>query len=126
MPPAPPSDEDLRKQPFGCSVQAALSVIGGRWKPLILFKLMERETLRFSELRRLAPDATQKMLTSHLRELEEDGVVARRVYPEIPPRVEYRLTAYGRTLGPILIALRDWGVGHLRADAPRAVADREG
>lgn len=100
------------QQPFGCSVEATLSVIGGRWKPVILFKLMEEGTLRFGELRRLVPGATQKMLTNQLRELEADGIIHREVYAEVPPKVEYRLTVYGRTLGPILEAMRDWGVRH--------------
>lgn len=100
------------QQPFGCSVEACLSVIGGRWKPVILFKLMEEGVLRFGELRRLVPDATQKTLTNQLRELEADGIVHRAVYAEVPPKVEYSLTEYGLTLRPILVAMRDWGVEH--------------
>lgn len=99
--------------PYGCSVEATLAVIGGRWKPVILFKLMEQGVLRFGELRRLVPGVTQKMMTSQLRELESDGVVARKVYPEVPPKVEYALTEYGRTLSPILLAMRDWGARHM-------------
>lgn len=102
----------LHQQPFGCSVEACLSVIGGRWKPVLLFKLMEEGTLRFGELRRLVPGVTQKMLTNQLRELEADGVVHREVYPEVPPKVEYSLTEYGRSLQPILLAMRDWGTRH--------------
>lgn len=105
----------LRTQaPFGCSVEATLSVIGGRWKPVILFKLMESGVLRFGELSRLVPGATQKMLTNQLRELERDGVVNREVYAEVPPRVEYSLTDYGRSLEDILAAMRDWGAVHTR------------
>ena len=99
-------------RPFGCSVEATLSVIGGRWKPVIMFKLMGG-TMRFNELRRQIPDVTQKMLTNQLRELEADGVIARKVYAEVPPRVEYRLTDYGETLRPILLAMRDWGARHM-------------
>jgi len=110
--PATP-DPLAHQRPFGCSVEATLSVLGGRWKPVILFKLMEQGVLRFGELRRQIPDVTQKMLTNQLRELERDGVVHRRLYPEVPPRVEYSLTDYGKTLGPILIAMRDWGVSHI-------------
>lgn len=107
--------------PFGCSVEATLSVIGGRWKPVILFKLMEEGTLRFGTLRRMIPGATQKMITNQLRELERDGVVHRHVYPEVPPKVEYSLTTYGHTLGPVLISMRDWGLIHvatLEQEAP--------
>lgn len=99
--------------PYGCSVEATLAVIGGRWKPVILFKLMEQGVLRFGELRRLVPGVTQKMMTSQLRELENDGIVARKIYPEVPPKVEYSLTEYGRTLSPILLAMRDWGARHI-------------
>lgn len=101
------------RTPYGCSVEATLSVIGGRWKPVILFKLMEEEVLRFGELRRLIPGVTQKMMTGQLRELERDGIIARKVFPEVPPKVEYRLTDYGRTLSPILLAMRDWGARHM-------------
>lgn len=99
-------------RPFGCSVEATLSVMGGRWKPVIMFKLMDG-TLRFNQLRRLIPDVTQKMLTNQLRELEADGIVERKVYAQVPPRVEYRLTDYGETLRPILLAMRDWGARHM-------------
>lgn len=100
------------QQPFGCSVEATLSVIGGRWKPVILFKLMEEDVLRFGELRNLIPGVTQKMMTNQLRELERDGIINRKVYPEVPPKVEYSLTDYGRTLEPILISMREWGAHH--------------
>jgi DNA-binding HxlR family transcriptional regulator len=93
---------------FGCSVEVALDVISGKWKGVILFHLL-KDTLRFNQLRRLLPDVTQRMLTLQLRELEEDGVVQRKVYHEIPPRVEYSLTEFGRTLEPILLLMRDWG-----------------
>ena len=82
------SPDPSHRAPFGCSVEATLSVIGGRWKPVILFKLMENGVLRFGELRRLVPGVTQKMLTNQLRELEADGVVHREVFAEVPPRVE--------------------------------------
>lgn len=87
-------------------------MIGGRWKPVILFKLMEEGVLRFSELRRHIPNVTQKMITNQLRELEADGIVERTIYPQVPPKVEYRLTGYGQTLAPILYAMRDWGANH--------------
>jgi len=89
-------------------VETTLSVIGGLWKPLILYHLMGGKK-RFMELSRLMPQATQRMLTLQLRELEADGVVTRRVFAEVPPRVEYDLTDFGRTLAPVLGALREWG-----------------
>ena len=94
-----------------CSVRAALSVIGGKWKPIIARYLMLK-TRRFGELRKLMPDATQKMLTQQLRELERDGIVARKVFPQVPPKVEYSLTTYGQTLRPVLEALCKWGKKH--------------
>ncbi|MDK4716034.1 helix-turn-helix domain-containing protein [Rhizobium sp. CNPSo 4039] len=92
----------------GCAVELTLSVIGGVWKPLILFNLLQGKK-RFMELTRLIPSATQRMLTLQLRELEADGLVTRHVFPEVPPRVEYEATALARTLGPVMLSLRDWG-----------------
>ncbi|MCV9941244.1 helix-turn-helix transcriptional regulator [Boseaceae bacterium BT-24-1] len=92
----------------GCAVEATLSVMGGIWKPVLMFHLLEGR-LRFNALCRLVPNATPRMVTIQLRELEADGIVRRTVYPEVPPRVEYELTDFGRTLEPVLISLRDWG-----------------
>lgn len=91
-----------------CPAEATLDVIGGRWKVPIVWHLFGG-TKRFSELRRLLPGVTQKMLTQQLRELEADGVVARKVYPEVPPRVEYSLTARGMSLKPVVDAMCKWG-----------------
>jgi DNA-binding HxlR family transcriptional regulator len=96
-----------------CPIEAALEVIGGKWKSVIIWHLRD-DTLRFSELRRLMPAATRKMLTQQLRQLEHDDIVNRVVYPEVPPRVEYSLTAYGRTLRPVMDAMKHWGVDHVR------------
>ena len=92
-----------------CPVEVALNVIGGKWKGVILYKLQDG-TLRFSELKRLMPRVTQRMLTLQLRSLEEDGLVSRTIYPEVPPRVEYALTELGQTLTPVIDHLMEWGV----------------
>lgn len=97
---------------FGCPVEACLEVVGGKWKGVILFHLLGG-TKRFNELMRLMPDVTQRMLTRQLRELEADQIVARTVYPEVPPKVEYSLTEFGRTLEPILRTLQKWGMQYL-------------
>jgi DNA-binding HxlR family transcriptional regulator len=96
-----------------CPVEATLELIGGKYKALILWHLSS-EILRFSELRKRIPKATPKMLTQQLRELEEQNLVHREVYPVIPPKVEYSLTETGRSLMPILVAMRDWGAAYLR------------
>lgn len=95
----------------GCAVEVTLSVMGGSWKPIVLFHLLHG-TKRFSELARAIPNVTQRMLTLQLRELEEAGIVARTVYAEVPPRVDYALTDMGRSLEPVLTAMRDWGLGY--------------
>ena len=92
-----------------CPVNTTLSVIGGKWKVLILYHLVE-QTQRFNELRRLLPEITQRMLTLQLRELEEDGLIHREVYPVVPPKVEYSLTDFGRTLLPVIGSMHQWGV----------------
>ena len=95
-------------------IAATLAVLGGKWKILILWQLLAR-TCRFNELRRAIPGITQHMLTSHLRELEAQAVVARTVFAEVPPRVEYQLTEHGASLGLVLKAMAEWGRLHLRS-----------
>jgi DNA-binding HxlR family transcriptional regulator len=90
-----------------CPVEAALDIIGGKWKAILLFHILE-STKRFSELRRLVPGVTQRMLTTQLRELEADGVICRTVYPQVPPKVEYAVTPFGATLEPVLRELALW------------------
>jgi len=102
----------MRTKIYNCPVEAAIDVIGGKWKALILWWLHQR-TWRFAELRRQIPGITEKMLTQQLRELEEDGIVDRRVFPTVPPRVEYSLTEYGRSLKRALRAICDWGRNHI-------------
>ena len=100
---------------YHCTVEATLDVIGGKWKPLILWHLGD-SVLRFSELQKGIPGVNAKMLTKQLRELEKDGVIRRTVYPEVPPRVEYTITEFGKTLIPILQALCVWGAQYLGVD----------
>ena len=102
-------------QKYNCPVSATLHLIGGKYKSLILWHLMDR-TIRFSELRKLVPEATPKMLTQQLRELEGDGLLSRTVYPVVPPKVEYALTDKGGSLRPILEAMFDWGTGILKEE----------
>jgi DNA-binding HxlR family transcriptional regulator len=104
-------------KPDECSVRAALSVIGGKWKPVIT-RYLTLGTKRFGELRKVMPDVTQKMLTQQLRELERDGIVARKVYHQVPPKVEYSLTPYGDTLKPVLRELCKWGEAHMGRAKP--------
>ena len=92
----------------GCDVEATLSVIGGRWKAILVCHLLDGRK-RFGELRRLTPNATERMITLQLRELEADGVISRHVYAEVPPRVEYELTEFGRSLEAILLLMQEWG-----------------
>ena len=98
-------------RPEDCPVRAALGVLGGKWKPVITHYLLEG-TKRFGELRRLMPESTQKVLTQQLREMERDGLVARRVYHQVPLKVEYSLTPYGLTLRPVMRELCAWGQKH--------------
>ncbi|MCC8194185.1 MAG: helix-turn-helix transcriptional regulator [Deltaproteobacteria bacterium] len=97
-----------------CPVEATINLIGGKYKALILWKLTG-ETLRFSELRKEVPHATPKMLTQQLRELERDGLVNRRVYPVVPPKVEYSLSDLGMSIRPILESMYAWGIGYLHS-----------
>jgi DNA-binding HxlR family transcriptional regulator len=116
----------VKKAPeYNCPVEVTLGVIGGRWKVLILFHLRD-ETLRFAALRRKIPGVSERMLAQQLRELEGEGIVRRQVYPEVPPRVEYSLTDYGRTLRPITALMCAWSKEHMRrASAVRGRAAPE-
>jgi DNA-binding HxlR family transcriptional regulator len=102
----------MRTRTYHCPVEAAIDVFGGKWKAVILWWLSQR-TWRFAELRRQIPGITEKMLTQQLRELEADGIVGRQVYPTVPPKVEYSLTDYGRSLKRALKAICDWGASHM-------------
>ena len=100
------------EEEYTCPVEATIRLIGGKYKAVILWHLMQG-ALRYSALHRALPRATDKMLTQQLRELEADGLVHRTVYPVVTPRTEYTLTAFGRSLAPILDALCDWGSDYL-------------
>lgn len=99
----------VKKKVFGCPVEVTIGVIGGKWKSVLLYHLIKDRVIRFGELRRLLPSVTAQMLTSQLRELEADGVVHRKVYAQVPPKVEYSLTPFGDSLAPIIRAMTDWG-----------------
>jgi len=94
-----------------CPVTATVSIIGGKWKPPILSRLVEG-TKRFGELQRLVPNITKKMLTQQLKELEKDGIIERKVYHQVPPKVEYSLSKHGESLKPVLKAMEVWGSEH--------------
>lgn len=94
-----------------CPIERTVQVIGGKWKPIILYYLYQGKK-RISELQRLIPNASRRMLTKHLRELEADGIIHREVYQEVPPRVEYWPTELGDSLRPVLISMLEWAENH--------------
>lgn len=100
--------EDVSPYMAASGIEAAFRILEGRWKMMIIFHLFDRSVLRFSELERAIPGVSQKMLIQQLRELERDGVVRRMVYPQVPPKVEYRLTEWGQAMCPALDALLEW------------------
>ena len=118
----------MKRQDFGCapgcSVEVTLDLIDGKWKGVILYHLQEGR-LRFGELRKKLPRITQRMLTKQLRALEDDGLILRKVYPEVPPRVEYRLSELGEGLRPVIEALRTWGIDYCARQGEKAHASRE-
>ncbi|MGH9746445.1 MAG: winged helix-turn-helix transcriptional regulator [Candidatus Acidiferrales bacterium] len=98
-------------QDSDCPVRITTEIIGGKWKPLILFFLQDGKR-RFGQLQKLLPGATKKMLTQRLRELQRDDIIHRKVYAQVPPRVEYSLTRHGQSLRPILVLMSAWGRRH--------------
>lgn len=106
--------------PLQCPIVGTINIVGGKWKPMILHMLSDR-IMRFGELKKQLPSISQKMLTQQLRELELDGIVGRTVYPEVPPRVEYRLTGLGSTLIPVLDQLYAWGTHFAQAQAQAGI-----
>ncbi|MDF2671687.1 MAG: HxlR family transcriptional regulator [Paenibacillus sp.] len=113
----------INLQEINCEKELTLAVIGGKWKMIILWHLGLTGTKRFSELKKLIPSITQKMLTNQLRELEDDQLVVRKVFAEVPPRVEYTLTEYGLSIIPVLQIMYDWGKNYgnsvIWKDTPR-------
>jgi DNA-binding HxlR family transcriptional regulator len=103
----------VRTQSYSCGLEAALDVVGGKWKVLILWQLGP-QLRRFGELRRLVPGISEKMLIQQLREMEADGILSRKAYHEIPPRVEYSLTRFGVSLKEVLTPLCEWGATHMK------------
>lgn len=107
--------------PRDCAVEVTVAMIGGKWKPIILFHLSEARVLRFGELARKVPQVSDRVLTRQLRELEQDDLVERVVFAQVPPRVEYNLTDGGRSLIPVLLAMSAWG--HGRQSPSRSAAN---
>lgn len=97
---------------FNCPVEATIKLIGGKYKAVILWHLTESKK-RFSQLKRLIPSATEKMLTQQLRDLEKDGLIIRTVYPVVPPKVEYSLSEFGKTIIPVLDSMCSWGTEYI-------------
>jgi DNA-binding HxlR family transcriptional regulator len=101
--------------PYNCPVTHCMNLIGGKWKILIIYAI-SRNCNRFGKLQKALPLISKQMLVNQLRELEEDGILDRIIYPEIPPRVEYRVTPYGQSLMPVIAVLQDWGLKDLKKD----------
>jgi DNA-binding HxlR family transcriptional regulator len=116
--------ECLRDMDYYCPIEVTLEVIGGKWKPLVLFQLFAG-TKRFGELKRAMPKITQRMLTRQLRELEEDGLVHREVYPQVPPKVEYSLTEVGRGLETLVRRMDEWGAWYAGESEEIGVSRKE-
>lgn len=104
---------------YSCPVEVTLDVVGGKWKSLILYHLINRKILRFSEFRKLVPSVTAQMLAAQLRELEADRIVSRKVYAQVPPKVEYSLTSFGDSLAPIIFAMTAWGMDYAKTSGRR-------
>lgn len=112
---------NLNDKVFNCEKELTLSIIGGKWKMLVLWHLGKEGTKRFGELKKLMPGITQRMLVNQLRELEDHLIVHREVYPVVPPKVEYSLTEQGRTLIPILDSMYEWGKDYIKNNLDESV-----
>jgi DNA-binding HxlR family transcriptional regulator len=109
---------ELKNKTYTCTFEITIDLIGGKWKPLIIWHLGTKGTHRFSELKKQLPKVTQKMLTQQLRELEADNLINRKVYPQVPPKVEYSLTDIGQSLMPILSMMCSWGDDYYKQSTP--------
>lgn len=118
---SPCREKELDGRRYRCFFELTLQVIGGKWKPIILYHLGSNGVMRFSDLRRSLRDITERMLSRQLKELAKDGLVHREIYKQVPPRVEYWLTDHGQTILPILMQMRDWG-----EDFERRVLESQG
>lgn len=98
---------------YSCPFDVFVNLISGKWKMIILWHLNKDGFKRFSEIQKIAPNASSKVLSTHLRQLEQDGLIFRKVYPEIPPRVEYHITDLGRSLWPVLLSMQKWSIDFL-------------
>lgn len=103
------SNNMIKNKTFFCNTELALDIIGGKWKPLIIYHLDNADFIRFGQFKRLIPNVNERVLSRSLRELEADGIIFRKDYHENPPRVEYYLTDEGKILSPIIVALGNWG-----------------
>lgn len=112
---------NLGEKVFNCEKELTLSIIGGKWKMLVLWHLGKEGTKRFGELKNLIPGITQRMLVNQLRELEDHLIVHREVYPVVPPKVEYSLTEQGKTLIPILVSMYEWGKEYIDRNLDKKV-----
>lgn len=113
-----------RAQRYNCPVEATIDIVGGKYKAIIIYHLIDA-TLRFSELQKEIPQATAKMLSQQLRELEADGIINRVLYPVVPPKTEYSLTDLGKTLIPLIQSLCDWGDNYLKLLGVPAACEKE-
>lgn len=100
---------------YRCEIEVTLEILSGKWKALLIWNLHLHETIRYNEFRRLIPSITQKMLTQQLKDLEKYGIISRKVYPSVPPMVEYRLTSLGQGLIPIMQSMDEWGKNYVKA-----------
>lgn len=122
--PVPCKIKELKGKEYRCFFELTLSIIGGKWKPVILFHIAQEGVMRFGELRKSIPDITQRMLTKQLRELEADGLICRKVYRQVPPKVEYRLKTPAIKLIPILLQMRAWGVEYENSQIHESVVGK--
>ncbi len=102
--------KEVHDKKYYCYFELALQIIGGKWKSIILYHLGKEKVLRYGELKKKMPNITEKMLTQQLKDLQKDNMVLRKMYHQVPPKVEYSLTPFGDTVMPALLKLRDWGI----------------